>query len=214
MQCRFLKIFSSVQSNSVMSNSLWTHGLQHVRLPCPSPTHRACSNSCLSTWWCHPTNSSSVIPFSSYLQSFLASGSFPVSQFTSGGQSIRVSASASVLPMNIQDWFPLGLTGKTITLTRWTFVGKLMSLVLGDCTHEIKRCLPLGRKVMTNLDSIFKTRGITLPTKVHLVKAMVFPVVMYGCGGWTIKKAEDRRIDAFELLCWRRLLRIPWLQGV
>ena len=80
----------------------------------------------------------------------------------------------------------------------------------GDCSHEIKRCLLLGRKVMTNLDSILQSRDITLPTKVHLVKAMVFPVVMYGCGSWTIKKAEHRRIDAFELWCWRRLLRVPW----
>ena len=80
----------------------------------------------------------------------------------------------------------------------------------GDCSHEIKRCLFLGRKVMTNLDSIFKSRDITLPTKVRLVKAMVFPVVMYGCESWTVKKAERRRIDAFELWGWRRLLRIPW----
>ena len=79
-----------------------------------------------------------------------------------------------------------------------------------DCSHEIKRCLLLGRKVMTNLDRIFKSRDITLPTKVHLVKAMVFPVVMYGCESWTVKKAERRRIDAFELWCWRRLLRVPW----
>ena len=80
----------------------------------------------------------------------------------------------------------------------------------GDCSHEIKRRLLLGRKVMTNLDSIFKSRDITLPTKVHLVKTMVFPVVMYGCESWTIKKAEHQRIDAFELWCWRRLLRVPW----
>ena len=80
----------------------------------------------------------------------------------------------------------------------------------GDCSHEIKRCLPLGRKVMTNLNSIFKSRDITLLTKVRLVKAMVFPVVMYGCENWTVKKAERRRIDAFELWCWRRLLRVPW----
>ena len=80
----------------------------------------------------------------------------------------------------------------------------------GDCSHEIKRHLFLGRKVMTNLDSIFKSRDITLPTKVCLVKAMVFPVVMYGCESWTIKKAERRRIDAFELWCWKRLLRVPW----
>ena len=80
----------------------------------------------------------------------------------------------------------------------------------GDCSHEIKRCLLLGIKVMTNLDSILKSRDITLPTKVHLVKAMVFPVVMYGCESWTVKKAENQRIDAFELWCWRRLLRVPW----
>ena len=80
----------------------------------------------------------------------------------------------------------------------------------GHCSHEIKRCLLLGRKVMTNLDSIFKSRDITLPTKVCLVKAMVFPVVMYGCESWTIKKAECQSIDAFELWCWRRLLRVPW----
>ena len=80
----------------------------------------------------------------------------------------------------------------------------------GDCSHEIKRYFLLGRKVMTNLDSILKSRDITLPTKVRLVKAMVFPVVMYGYESWTIKKAEHRRIDAFELWCWRRLLRVPW----
>ena len=80
----------------------------------------------------------------------------------------------------------------------------------GDCSHDIKRRLLLGRKVMTNLDSILKSRDITLPIKVRLVKAMVFPVVMYGCKSWTVKKAERRRIDAFELWCWRRLLRVPW----
>ena len=80
----------------------------------------------------------------------------------------------------------------------------------GDCSHKIKRLLLLGRKVMTNLDSILKSRAITLLTKVHIVKAMVFPVVMYGCESWTIKKAECQRIDAFELWCWRRLLRVPW----
>ena len=109
------EIFSlsvSVQfSCSVVSDSLRPHGLQHTRLPCPSPTPGACSNSSLSSWWCHPTISSSVIPFSC-LQSFPASGSFLISQpFTSGGQSIGALASASVLPKNIQDWFPLGLTG-------------------------------------------------------------------------------------------------------
>ena len=103
--------FSSVHfSRSVVSNSLWAHGLQHARLPCPSPTLGACSNSCPSSQWCHPTISSSVVLFSC-LQSFPASGSFPMSQFfPSGDQSIGVSASTSVLPMNIQDWFPLGWT--------------------------------------------------------------------------------------------------------
>ena len=80
----------------------------------------------------------------------------------------------------------------------------------GDCSHEIKRHLLLGKKVITNLDSIFKSRDITLPTKVHLVKAMVFPVVMYGCESWTVKKAECRRIDALELWCWKRLFQVPW----
>ena len=147
-----------------MYDSLQPHGLQHTRPPCPSPTPGVCSNSCPLSQWCHPTISSSVVPFSSSLQSFPASGSFHMSQFfTSSGQSIGVSASASVLPMNIQDWFPLGwtgwisllssllqyhsskesilwcsaffrvqlsypymTTGKTIALTRWTFVGKVM----------------------------------------------------------------------------------------
>ena len=105
--------FSSVHfSPLVMSNSLWPHGLQHARLPWPSPTPGACTNSCPSSWWCHPIISSSVVPFSSCLQCFPASGSFPMSQFfASGGQSIGVWASASLLPMNIQVWFPLGCTG-------------------------------------------------------------------------------------------------------
>ena len=90
------------------------------------------------------------------------------------------------------------------------FLGAPKSTADGDCSHEIKRHLLLGRKLMTNLDSILKSRDITLPTKVHLVKAMVFPVITYGCESWTVKKAECRRIDAFELWCWRRLLRVPW----
>ena len=107
-------------------------------------------------------------------------------------------------------------------ITSWQIDGQTMEIVTdfiflgskitadGDCSHEIKRHLLLGRKAMTNLDSILKSRGTSLPTKVHLVKAMVFPVVMYGCESWTIKKAEHQRIDAFELWCWRRLLRVPW----
>ena len=99
-------------SHSALNNSLLPHGLQHARLPCPSPTPRACSNSCSSSRWCQPTISSSVVPFSSCLQTSPSSGSYPMNQFfASGGQSIGVSASASVLPTNIQDWFPLGLTG-------------------------------------------------------------------------------------------------------
>ena len=94
------------------------------------------------------------------------------------------------------------------TLRDFIFLGSKIT-VDGDCSHEIKRCLLLGKKVMTNLDSVFKSRDITLPTKVRLVKAMVFPVVMYGCESWAVKKAECRRIDAFELWCWRRLLRVP-----
>ena len=95
------------------------------------------------------------------------------------------------------------------TVTEFIFLGSKIT-TNGDCSHEIKRRLLLGRKVMTNLDSILKSTDITLPIKVCLVKAMVFPVVMYGCESWTIKKAEYQRIDAFELWCWRRLLRVPW----
>ena len=102
------------------------------------------------------------------------------------------------------------IDGETVeTVADFIFLGSKITTD-GDCSHEIKRFLLLGRKVMTNLDSIFKSRDITLPTKVHLVKAMVFPVVMYGCDSWTIKKVECRRIDAFELWCWRRLLQVPW----
>ena len=110
-------------------------------------------------------------------------------------------------------------------ITSWEIYGETVETVAdfilggskitadGACSHEIKRHLLLGKKVMTNLDSILKSRDINLPTKVHLVKVMVFPVVMYGCESWTIKKAERQRIDAFELWCWRRLLRIPWTAG-
>ena len=102
------------------------------------------------------------------------------------------------------------IDGKTVETVRDFIFGGSKITADGDCSHEIKRLLLLGGKVMTNLDSIFKSRDISLPSKVHLVKAMVFPVVMYRCESWTIKKAERRRTDAFELLCWRRLLRIPW----
>ena len=104
-------------------------------------------------------------------------------------------------------------------ITSWEIDGETVSYFVllgskitadGDCSHEIRRRLLLGRKVMTNLDSILKSRDVTLPTKVHLVKAIVFPVVMYGCESWTVRKAEYQRIDAFELWCWRRLLTVPW----
>ena len=103
------------------------------------------------------------------------------------------------------------IDGETMeTVTDFIFLGFKVTAD-GDCSHEIKRCLLIGKKAMTNLDSILKSRDIiTLPTKVHLVKAMVFPMIMYGCESWTIKKAEHQRIDAFELWCWRRFLRVPW----
>ena len=102
------------------------------------------------------------------------------------------------------------IDGETVeTVTDFIFLSSKITAD-GDCSHETKRCLLLGRKAMTNLDSILKSRDITLSTKIHLVKAMVFPVVIYECDSWTVKKAERRRIDAFELWCWRRLLRVPW----
>ena len=102
------------------------------------------------------------------------------------------------------------IDGETMeTVSEFIFLGSKITADV-DCSHEIKRCLLLGRKVMTNLDSTLKSRDITLPTKGRLVKAIVFLVVMYGCENWTVKKAEHRRIDAFELWCWRRLLRVPW----
>ena len=117
-------------------------------------------------------------------------------------QKMKIMASGPVTSWQID--------GETVeTVANFIFLGSKIT-VDGDCSHEIKRCLLLGRKVMSNLDSIFKSRGITLPTEVCLVKAMVFPVVIYGCETWTVKKAEYRRIDAFELWFWRRLLRVPW----
>ena len=108
---------------------------------------------------------------------------------------------------HITSWQTDGKTGETVG--DYVFGSKITAD--GDCIHEIRRCLLLGRKAMTNLDSISKSRDITLPKKVHLVKAMVFPGVLYGCESWTIKKAECQRTDAFELWCWRRLLRVPWI---
>ena len=121
--------------------------------------------------------------------------------------SLRASLSGLVASSPITSW---KIDGETVeTVSDFIFLGSKITAD-GDCSHEIKRSLLLGRKVMTNLDSIFKSRDITLPTKVCLVKAMLFPVVMYGCESWTVKKAKHRRIDAFELWCWRRLLRVPW----
>ena len=173
-----------------MSNCLWPHGLQQARLPCPSPSSRVYSNSCPSSWWCHPTISSSVVPFSSHLQSFPASGSFPVSQFfASDGQNIGASASASVLTMNIQYWFPLGwtgwtslqckglksllqhhsskasvllhsafftvqllhpymTTGKTVALTRRTFVDKAVSLLFNMLSRLVITFLPRSKGLL------------------------------------------------------------------
>ena len=127
-------------------------------------------------------------------------------------ESEKVGLKLSIQKMKIVPSSPITssqIDGGTMeTVTDFIFLGSKITAD-GDYSHEIKRCLLLGRKVMTNLDSIFKSRDITLPTKVCLVKATVFPVVMYGCESWTIKKAERRRIDAFELWCWRRLLRVP-----
>ena len=117
-------------------------------------------------------------------------------------QKIKIMASGPITSWQVD--------GETVeTVADFILLGSKITAD-GDCSHEIKRPLFLGRKAMTNLDSIFKSRDITLPTKVRLVKAMVFPVVMYGCESWIIKKAEHQRIDAFELWCWRRLLRVPW----
>ena len=121
-------------------------------------------------------------------------------------QKMKIMASGPITSWDIDR----EIDGETVeTVSDFIFLGSRITAD-GDCSHEIKRCLLLGRKVMTNLDSIFKSRDITLPTKVHLVKAMVFPVVMCGCESWTVRKAEHWRIDAFELWCWRRLLRVPW----
>ena len=117
-------------------------------------------------------------------------------------QKMKIMASGPITSWQIE--------GETVdTVSDFIFLDSKITAD-GDCSHEIKRCLLLGRKVMTNLDSILKSRDNTLPTKVCLIKAMLFPIVLYGCESWTIKKAERQRIDAFELRCWRRLLRVPW----
>ena len=124
-----------------------------------------------------------------------------------GGLKLNIQKTKIMASGPITSW---QIDGETMETVRDFILGGSKITSDGDCSHEIKRCLLLGRKVMTNLDSILKSRDITLPTKVHLVKAVVFPVVMYGCESWAIKKAEHWRIDDFELWCWRRLLRVPW----
>ena len=131
---------------------------------------------------------------------------------------VKVESEKVGLKLNIQETMIMAsgpitswqMDGETVEIVSDFILGGSKITADGDYSHEIKRCLLLGRKVMTNLDSILKSRDITLPTKVHLVEGMVFPVVMYGCDSWTVKKAEHQRIDAFELWCWRRLLRVPW----
>ena len=149
--------FSVQFSRSVVSSSLWPHGLKHVRPPCPSPTPGVHSDSCPLSQWCHPTISSSVAPFSSWLQSFPASGSFLMSQFfVSGGQSIRVSVSASVLPINIQDWFPLGLIG-LISLQP-----KGLSRVFSNTTVQKYRFFGAQLSLMVQLSHPYMTIGKTI----------------------------------------------------
>ena len=122
------------------------------------------------------------------------------------GLNLNIQKTKIVASGPITSW---EIDGETVETVRLYFLGSKITAD-GDCSHEIKRHLLLGREVMTNLDSILKSRDITLPTKICLVKPMVFPVVMYGCESWTVKKAEHQRIAAFELWCWRRLLRVPW----
>ena len=129
------------------------------------------------------------------------------------GKSEKVGLKLNIQKTKIMAFGPITswqTDGETVETVAGFILGGSKITEDGDCSHEIKRCLLLGRKVMTNLDSILKSRDITLPTKVHLVKAMVFPVVMYGCESWTVKKAGHQKIDAFELWYWRRLLRVPW----
>ena len=128
-------------------------------------------------------------------------------------ESEKVGLKLNILKTKIMASGPITsweIDGETVETVSDFILGGSKITADGDCSHEIKRCLLLGRKVMTNLGSILKSRDTTLPTKVHLVKAMVFPVVIYGCKSWTVKKAECQKIDAFELWCWRRLLRVPW----
>ena len=217
-----------------MSDSLWPHGLQHTRLPCPSPTPGAYSNSYPSSWWCHPITSSSVVPFSSCLQSFPASGSFQMSRFfTSGGQSIGVSASVSVLPINTQDWSPrmdwsdllavqrtlksllqyhsskasilqhsaffidqlstpYMTTGKTIALTRWTFVGKVISLLFNMLSRLVITFLPRTKHLLISwLQS--PSAVILEPRKIKsLIVSIVSPSICH----------EVMGLDTMILIFW------------
>ena len=150
-----MHLYSLLFSRSVMSSSLWPPGLQHARLPCPSPSPGVYSNSCPLSWWCHPTISSSVVPFTSHLQSFPASGSFPLSWlFASGGQRIGASASASVLPVNIQGWFPLGCTG-WISWVQGTFKS-LSTVILDLYSYIINNLYILFRFILLELIQIYK----------------------------------------------------------
>ena len=137
----------------------------------------------------------------------LKSLSMKVKESEKVGLKLNIQKTKIMVSVPITSW---EIDGETVeTVSDFIFLSSKITAD-GDCSHEIKRLLLLGRKAMTNLDSILKSRDITLPTKFRLVKAMVFPVVMYGCESWTVKKAERRRIDAFELWCWRRLFRVPW----
>ena len=188
-------------SHSVMPNSLQPNGLQHVRLPCPSPTPRVCSNSCPLSRWCHRTISSSVFPFSSHLQSFPASRSFPVSQcFTSGGQRIRASASASVLPMNIQDWFPWGLTSliflhckglsgifSNTTVQKHQFFGAQLSLWSNSHIHtrQLKKpCLWLDGPLSQSNVSALNHEGSP-------IRSVSFSKALWYCAGNRMERGKS-----------------------
>ena len=178
---------------SVMSDSVRPYGLSPARLFCPWDSPRW-------KYWsglpCHPPGdlpNPGIKPVASPASSASQVNSLPLSH----PGSLGITTSWQIEGRKVQ------------TVTDFIFLGSKIT-VDSDCNHEIKRCLLLGRKVMTNLGSVLKSRDITLPTKVHIVKTMVFPVVMYGCKSWTIKKAEHQRTDAFKLWSWRRFLRIPW----
>ena len=226
------KSWLKTEHSKSWGHGIWSHSVHSVAQSCPTlcdsmnhstpglPVHHQLLEFTQThihrVKWCHPAILSSLVPFSSCPQSLPASESFPMSQlFAWGGQSTGISALAWFLSKKSQQIDP----SKEIPASRWENNGNRQTDFIlggskitadGDFSHEIKRCLLLGRKAMTNLDSIWKSRDITLPTKVHLVKTMVFPIVKYGRESWTIKKAEHWQIDAFKLWCWGRLLRVPW----